>query len=73
MKAKCFSVEKIEYKNKETGEVRIYYRVWFQLTNGVGWLYSNHLVNPGDEVLLEVVAIRSDDVKSNNRLGLKIV
>lgn len=72
MKAKCFSVEKIPYIDKKTGDSKTLYKVWFQLTNGIGFLTTDRPVSPGDEVVLEIYPLSSDDVRTNMRMAIRI-
>ena len=72
MKAACFNVESITFKDKN-GESQTIYKVWFSLTSGVGWLMTNKLVKPGQEVELDIVPMSTQDVKTNMRLALRIV
>lgn len=72
MKAKCFNVEVIKYKDKD-GNERVIYKVWFSVTSGVGWLMTSKPVTAGQEVTLEVIPLSTQDVKTNMRLALRIV
>lgn len=72
MKAKCFNVEVIKYKDKD-GNERVIYKVWFSVTSGVGWLMTSKPVTAGQEVTLEVISLSTQDVKTNMRLALRIV
>lgn len=72
MKAKCFQVEVIKYKD-QNGNERVLYKVWFSLTSGIGWLMTSNPVTAGQEVTLEVIALNTQDVKTNMRLALRIV
>ena len=68
MKIKCFNVEELKFKD---GTVT--YKVWFSLVSGVGWLYSRKPVSVGQEVEVDIVPMSTTDVKTNMRLGLRIV
>lgn len=72
MKAKCFNVEVIKYKDKD-GNERVIYKVWFSVTSGVGWLMTSKPVTAGQDVTLEVIPLSTQDVKTNMRLALRIV
>ena len=72
MDAKCFNVEVIKYKDAD-GNERTLYKVWFSMTTGVGWLMTNKPTKPGDDVQLEIAPMNTQDVKTNMRLGIKIV
>lgn len=72
MEAKCFNVEVINYKDSE-GKDRTLYKVWFSLNSGVGWLMTNKLTKAGDVVQLDIVPMNTQDVKTNMRLGIRIV
>ncbi len=72
MKAKCFQVEVIKYKDAN-GNDRTLYKVWFNLTSGIGWLMTSKPITAGQDVDLEIVALSTQDVKTNMRLALRIV
>lgn len=72
MDAKCFNVEVINYKDS-TGKEHTLYKVWFSLTSGVGWLLTNKPTKSGDVVQLDIVPMNTQDVKTNMRLGIRIV
>ena len=72
MDAKCFNVEVINYKDSE-GNEKTLYKVWFSLTTGVGWLMTTKPTKSGDMVQLDVVPMSTQDVKTNMRLGIRIV
>lgn len=73
MKIKCFYVEEIPYKNKETGANQTMYKVWFMSPKGLCWLMAYKPVKSGDEVELSFYPTNSTDVRENMKLGLKIV
>lgn len=72
MKAKCFNVEVISYKDKNDKDQTLY-KVWFMVPKGMGWLMTSKKTNPGDEVELDLVPLNTQDVKTNMKLGLRIV
>ena len=72
MDAKCFNVEAINYKDSE-GKEHTLYKVWFSLTTGVGWLITSKPTKSGDVVQLDIVPMNTQDVKTNMRLGIRIV
>lgn len=72
MKLKCFKVDTIEYKDKD-GNKRVFYRVWFNLDTGLGWLSTDKPVQPGQEVELGFKPMSTQDTKTNMRLNLTIV
>ena len=72
MDVKCFNVEVINYKDSE-GKEHTLYKVWFSLTTGVGWLITSKPTKSGDVVQLDIVPMNTQDVKTNMRLGIRIV
>lgn len=72
MKVKCFNVETINYKDSN-GNERTLYKVWFNLSNGIGWLMTSKPTVAGSEVELKLIPLNTQDVKTNMRLGLQIV
>lgn len=71
MKIKCFKVDTINY-NDSQGNKRVFYRVWFNLESGLGWLSTDKPVNVGDEVSLGIAPMNTSDTKTNMRLSLRI-
>lgn len=71
MKLKCFNVETINYKDNN-GNERTLYKVWFNLSNGIGWLMTSKPTVAGAEVELKLIPLNTQDVKTNMRLGLQI-
>lgn len=71
MKIKCFKVDTIEFTDSN-GNKRVFYRVWFNLPDGLGWLTSNKPINAGDEVTLGIAPMNTSDTKTNMRLSLRI-
>lgn len=72
MTIKCFNVEVINYKDN-SGNDRQIFKVWFSLNSGVGWLMTSKPTKAGDEVTIEVAPLNTQDVKTNMRLGIRIV
>lgn len=72
MTIKCFNVEELKFKDN-SGSERHLFKVWFSLTTGVGWLYTSKPTKAGDEVQVELAPLNTQDVKTNMRLGIRIV
>lgn len=72
MEVKCFNVETIEYTDK-SGNKRVLYKVWFNLSSGLGWLLTDKPVSAGSAVKLDLAPMATNDTKTNMRLSLKIV
>lgn len=70
-KLKCFNVETIKFNRNGTEQIR--YKVWFNLSSGVGFLVTNKLVTAGSELEVEVFPTFSKDIYTNMTLGLRIV
>lgn len=71
-KVKCFKVDTIEYKDKNDNK-RVFYRVWFNLPSGMGWLNSDKPFTDGQEIELGIRSASTSDTKTNMRLTLYIV
>lgn len=72
MKIKCFNVEKIEYKDKD-GNIRILYKVWFNLSTGLAWLLTDKPIEVGQDCQIDLAPMNTQDVKTNMRLTVRLV
>lgn len=72
IKLKCFKVDTIEFTDKD-GNKRVFYRVWFMLDSGLGWLTTDKPVQSGADVQLDICPMNTVDTKTNMRLSLRIV
>lgn len=61
-----FSVEEATYQDGTK-----HYKLWFALDTGLAFIWSDTKYQKGQNARLELVPMRTNDVKTNMRLGVR--